>query len=80
MGRGRISSLTFVRYVVLCSLLLIAFLLYLRIEEESMQPASTSSKALEIDHLSLLINKHLARSYEKKNNNKSSKKVLYRVT
>ena len=79
MGRGRISSWTFVRYLVLCSLLLIAFLLYLRIEEESIPSNSLSSKELEINDFSLLINQHLANSYEKIDKNESSEKALNRV-
>ena len=79
MGRGRLYSLTFVRYLVICSLLLIAFLLYLRIEEESFPLNNSFSKPAKSKHLAVLTTQHFSSSNETVHNNISFGKNLYRV-
>ena len=79
MRKRRLSSVTFVRYLVICSLLLIAFMLYFRIEEESLPINITYSKTPNRKHLAVLRTQNLSTSSQQLHSDKSSEPESYEV-
>ena len=79
MRQRRLSSVTFVRYLVICSLVLIAFMLYFRIEEESLPLNITFSKTPSRKDLAELRTKNLSTPSQQLHSTKSSEYESYGV-
>ena len=79
MRQRRLSSVTFVRYLVICSLVLIAFMLYFRIEEESLPLNITFSKTPSRKDLAELRTKNLSTPSQQLHSIKSSEYESYGV-